>query len=59
MLLDLHGEAASGDSVNGCELTDGEVLPVDVVIVGIGTDPNTEPLRGVDLLVSLLLPFPL
>ncbi|KAF4675921.1 Apoptosis-inducing factor 3 [Perkinsus olseni] len=47
---DLHGEASSGDTVNGCELTDGEVLPVDVVIVGIGADPNTEPLKGVELL---------
>ncbi|KAF4718582.1 Apoptosis-inducing factor 3, partial [Perkinsus olseni] len=43
---DLHGEASSGDTVNGCELTDGEVLAVDVVIVGIGADPNTEPLKG-------------
>ncbi|KAF4734720.1 Apoptosis-inducing factor 3 [Perkinsus olseni] len=47
---DLHGEASSGDTVNGCELTDGEVLAVDVVIVGIGADPNTEPLKGVELL---------
>ncbi|KAF4677817.1 Apoptosis-inducing factor 3 [Perkinsus chesapeaki] len=53
---DLHGEGSSGDTINGCELTDGAVLPVDVVIVGIGTDPNTEPVKGVDLLPDGSLP---
>ncbi|MBT2439546.1 FAD-dependent oxidoreductase [Streptomyces sp. ISL-36] len=44
----LHGRA----TVTGVELTDGRVLPADVVVVGIGAVPNTSWLAGSTLLLS-------
>lgn len=35
-----------GDQVTGVELVDGEVLPADVVLVGVGVQPNVEWLAG-------------
>ncbi|MBB5155800.1 NAD(P)/FAD-dependent oxidoreductase [Saccharopolyspora phatthalungensis] len=44
----LHGE----QRVTAVELTDGTVLPADVVVVGIGARPNTDWLHGSGLTVS-------
>ncbi|MFE9684900.1 NAD(P)/FAD-dependent oxidoreductase [Streptomyces sp. NPDC006285] len=44
-----HGTTAGptrGDTVTAVELTDGRRLPADLVIVGIGTIPNTTWLEG-------------
>ncbi|WP_405878317.1 FAD-dependent oxidoreductase [Streptomyces sp. NBC_01136] len=38
--------AASRSTVTGVELSDGRILPADVVIVGIGATPNTGWLAG-------------
>jgi NADPH-dependent 2,4-dienoyl-CoA reductase/sulfur reductase-like enzyme len=40
-------EAVEGtDHVTGVRLADGTVIPADLVVVGIGADPNTEWLEG-------------
>ncbi|MCI2420442.1 FAD-dependent oxidoreductase [Saccharopolyspora sp. K220] len=44
----LHGE----QRVMAVELTDGAVLPADVVVVGIGARPNTDWLHGCGLTLS-------
>ncbi|OON71624.1 NAD(P)/FAD-dependent oxidoreductase [Streptomyces tsukubensis] len=58
---ELHGRRASvtpaaghrgRDTVAAVELSDGRVLPADVVVVGIGAVPNTEWLAGSDLAVD-------
>ncbi|KDR21037.1 Apoptosis-inducing factor 3, partial [Zootermopsis nevadensis] len=36
----------SGDTVNEVELTDGSILPADVCVIGIGSDPATKFLDG-------------
>lgn len=36
----------SGTRVSGVELTDGTVLPTDIVVVGIGSDPAIDYLEG-------------
>jgi NADPH-dependent 2,4-dienoyl-CoA reductase/sulfur reductase-like enzyme len=43
-----HGVAGlvGDERVEGVELTDGTVVPADVVVVGIGVTPNTEWLEG-------------
>ncbi|MDJ0462635.1 FAD-dependent oxidoreductase [Streptomyces sp. H27-C3] len=43
----LHG----ADAVSGVSLTDGRLLPADVVVVGIGAAPNTRWLHGSSLAV--------
>ncbi|MEN8652684.1 FAD-dependent oxidoreductase [Streptomyces sp. 21So2-11] len=43
----LHG----ADAVSGVGLTDGRLLPADVVVVGIGAAPNTRWLHGSSLAV--------
>ncbi|HET6858348.1 MAG TPA: FAD-dependent oxidoreductase [Streptomyces sp.] len=43
----LHGAGA----VSGVSLTDGRLLPADVVVVGIGAVPNTQWLHGTSLAV--------
>ncbi|MET9437114.1 FAD-dependent oxidoreductase [Streptomyces sp. NPDC006551] len=52
----LHGRGGDGQggasAVTGVELTDGRVLPADVVVVGIGAVPNTDWLAGSTLLVD-------
>ncbi|MBK01608.1 MAG: FAD-dependent oxidoreductase [Acidimicrobiaceae bacterium] len=40
------------DEVKGVELTDGSTLPADLVVVGIGADPNTEWLMGSGLQID-------
>ncbi len=40
------------DEVKGVELTDGSMLPADLVVVGIGADPNTEWLMGSGLQID-------
>lgn len=40
------GCATSGGRVTAVELSDGRVLPADVVVVGVGSRPNTEWLTG-------------
>jgi NADPH-dependent 2,4-dienoyl-CoA reductase/sulfur reductase-like enzyme len=35
-----------GDTVNEVELTDGSILPADVCVLGIGSDPATKFLDG-------------
>ena len=40
------------DEVKGVELTDGGTLPADLVVVGIGADPNTEWLMGSGLQID-------
>ncbi|MFJ8666519.1 NAD(P)/FAD-dependent oxidoreductase [Streptomyces sp. NPDC093600] len=47
--LHAHGGASA---VTAVELTDGRVLPADVVVVGIGAVPNTDWLAGSTLLVN-------
>lgn len=44
----LHGE----HRVTAVELTDGTLLPADVVVIGIGARPNTDWLRGSGLTMS-------
>ncbi|MFI0467441.1 NAD(P)/FAD-dependent oxidoreductase [Saccharopolyspora sp. 5N102] len=44
----LHGE----HRVTAVELTDGTVLPADVVVIGIGARPNTDWLHGSGVTVS-------
>jgi NADPH-dependent 2,4-dienoyl-CoA reductase/sulfur reductase-like enzyme len=46
------GLAASGGRVTGVELSDGRVLPADVVVVGIGAQPNVEWLAGSGLTLA-------
>jgi 3-phenylpropionate/trans-cinnamate dioxygenase ferredoxin reductase subunit len=41
-----------GGSVGGVELDGGEVLPADIVIIGVGLVPNIEPLRTAGLACS-------
>jgi len=43
----LHGSSSNGSGrVEAVELTDGTVLPADLVVAGIGATPNTEWLEG-------------
>jgi 3-phenylpropionate/trans-cinnamate dioxygenase ferredoxin reductase subunit len=41
-----------GGVASGVELSDGRTVPADVVLVGIGTMPNTEWLRGSGLVLG-------
>jgi NADPH-dependent 2,4-dienoyl-CoA reductase/sulfur reductase-like enzyme len=43
---------AAGGRVTGVELSDGRVLPADVVVVGIGAQPNVEWLAGSGLTLA-------
>ncbi|WP_229052638.1 NAD(P)/FAD-dependent oxidoreductase [Aeromicrobium sp. Leaf350] len=46
-VADLHGSGSDGGGrVEAVELTDGTVLPADLVVAGIGAIPNTEWLEG-------------
>ena len=42
----IEGAKENGDHVAGVRLADGEVLPCEIVIVGIGIIPAVEPLRA-------------
>lgn len=48
----VRGAAAAGDAVTAVELSDGRLLPADVVVVGIGATPNTGWLAGSPLAVD-------
>lgn len=43
--VNLDGFALQAGLVRGVVLSDGEVIPTDIVIVGIGIEPSVEPLR--------------
>jgi NADPH-dependent 2,4-dienoyl-CoA reductase/sulfur reductase-like enzyme len=46
------GLVSAGGRVRGVELADGRVLPADVVVVGIGAQPNVEWLAGSGLAIA-------
>jgi apoptosis-inducing factor 3 len=43
---------AAGGTISGVELKGGEILPADIVIVGVGVLPATDFLKGTGILVS-------